>query len=365
MTSAPVLSLPVEGLPYAVYCDASGTGLGCVLMQQDRVIAYASRQLKDHERNYPTHDLELAAVVHALKIWRHYLYGVHCDVFTDHRSLQYILVQKELNLRQRRWIELLKDYDLTILYHPGRANVVADALSRRGASMGSLAAVPESRRPLVREIESLADSLVRLDVSPPDRVVAHIEVRSSLDDEIRRRQFEDPALVEIRERVLQGDFRWASVDSDGVLRVHGRLAVPQVGEILQTLLREAHCSRYSVHPGSSRMYRDLRQLYWWPGMRRSILEFVSRCLNCQQVKAEHMRPGGELQRLPIPTWTWEQITMDFVSGLPRSPRRHDCIWVIVDRLTKSAHFLPTDSSWGAEALEIGRASCRERVFRAV
>ena len=168
---------------------------------------------------------------------------------------------------------------MTILYHPGRANVVANALSRRGASIGSLTAVPESRRPLVREVESFADSLVRLDIAPPDRVVAHIEVRSSLDDEIRRRQFEDPALVEIRERVLRGDFRWASIDSDGILRVHGRLAVPQVGEILQTLLREAHCSRYSVHPGSSRMYRDLRQLYWWPGMRRSILEFLSRCLN--------------------------------------------------------------------------------------
>ena len=113
-----------------VYSDASRQGLGSVLMKNDRVTAYASRQLKKHEKNYPTHDLELAVVVFALKICRHYLYGVPCRIFTDHKSLQYIFTQKELNLRQRRWLELIKDYDCTIEYHPGKANVVADALSR-------------------------------------------------------------------------------------------------------------------------------------------------------------------------------------------------------------------------------------------
>ncbi|WMV30377.1 hypothetical protein MTR67_023762, partial [Solanum verrucosum] len=112
---------------FVVYCDASRVGLGCVLMQNGKVIAYASRQLKVHEKNYPTHDLELAAVVFALKIWRHYLYGVHVDVFTDHKSLQYVFTQKDLNLRQRRWLEFLKDYDMSVHYHPGKANVVADA----------------------------------------------------------------------------------------------------------------------------------------------------------------------------------------------------------------------------------------------
>ncbi|CAA0811205.1 Uncharacterized mitochondrial protein AtMg00860, partial [Striga hermonthica] len=131
LTTAPVLSIPDPTLEFTIYSDASKMGLGCVLMQQGRVVAYASRQLKPHEQNYPTHDLELAAVVHALKIWRHYLYGGKCEIFTDHKSLKYIFTQKELNMRQRRWLELVKDYDCTISYHPGKANMVADALSRR------------------------------------------------------------------------------------------------------------------------------------------------------------------------------------------------------------------------------------------
>ncbi|GJS60375.1 putative reverse transcriptase domain-containing protein [Tanacetum coccineum] len=131
LCAAPILALPEGSKDFVVYCDASIKGLGSVLMQRMKVIAYASRQLKIHEKNYTTHDLELGAVVFALKIWRHYLYGTKCVVFTDHKSLQHILDQKDLNMRQRRWIELLSDYDCEIRYHPGKANVVADALSRK------------------------------------------------------------------------------------------------------------------------------------------------------------------------------------------------------------------------------------------
>jgi ribonuclease HI len=122
---------PNNSKPFKVFCDASGTGLGFVLMQEGRVIAYTSRALRPHEINYPTHDLELAAVVNALKIWRHYLMGNHCNIFTDHKSLKYILTQSELNMRQRRWLELIKDYDLEVHYHPGKANVIEDTLSRQ------------------------------------------------------------------------------------------------------------------------------------------------------------------------------------------------------------------------------------------
>src|SRR5262249_41387654 len=131
LTSAPVLSLPDGSGGLVVYTDASRLGLGCVLMQHGKVIAYVSRQLKDHELNYPTHDLELAAVVHALKIWRHYLYGERFEVFTDHKSLKYIFSQRDLNLRQRRWMEFLKDYDFGMSYNPGKANVVAVVMSRK------------------------------------------------------------------------------------------------------------------------------------------------------------------------------------------------------------------------------------------
>ncbi|GJT52457.1 putative reverse transcriptase domain-containing protein [Tanacetum coccineum] len=131
LCSAPILALPEGSEDFVVYCDASHKGLGAVLMQREKVIAYASRQLKVHEKNYTTHDLELGSVVFALKLWRHYLYGTRCTVFTDHKSLQHILDQKDLNMRQRRWLELLSDYDCDIRYHPGKANVVADALSRK------------------------------------------------------------------------------------------------------------------------------------------------------------------------------------------------------------------------------------------
>jgi hypothetical protein len=131
VTTAPVLAQPDNTKSFDVYCDASGTGLSCVLMQDNRVIAYASRALRPHEQNYPTHDLELAAVVHALKLWRHYLMGAHCNIYTDHKSLKYIFTKGDLNMRQRRWLELIKDYDLEVHYHPGKANVVVDALSRK------------------------------------------------------------------------------------------------------------------------------------------------------------------------------------------------------------------------------------------
>ena len=130
LTSSPVLTLPKCVENYTIYYDASRLALVCVLMQGGKVIAYASRQLKVHEKNYPTHDLESTALVFALRLWRHYLSGVHVDVFTDHKSIQYVFTQRELNLRQRRWLELLKDYNMNVHYHPDKSNVVADALSR-------------------------------------------------------------------------------------------------------------------------------------------------------------------------------------------------------------------------------------------
>jgi ribonuclease HI len=162
--------------PLDVYCDASGTGLGYVLMQDNRVIAYASRALRPHEQNYPTHELELAAVIHALKMWRHYLMGTHCNIFTDHKSLKYIFTQADLNMRQRRWLELIKDYDLEVHYHPGKANVVADALSRK---LQCNCVMMDSR------IDTLCDELNKMKIEViSSSALSHISVEPTLQDHI-------------------------------------------------------------------------------------------------------------------------------------------------------------------------------------
>jgi hypothetical protein len=162
---------------FDVYCDASKLGLGSVLMQDGKVIAYLSRQLCPHELNYPTHDLELAVVVYALKTWRHYLMGNRCEIYTDHKSLKYIFSQKDLNMRQRRWIELIKDYDLGIHYHPGKANVVADALSREPCSLNAL--LKTNQPALCEEFERFGLELVS------HGFLANLEVRPTLLDQIK------------------------------------------------------------------------------------------------------------------------------------------------------------------------------------
>ncbi|KAL0405467.1 UNVERIFIED_CONTAM: Retrovirus-related Pol polyprotein from transposon [Sesamum latifolium] len=221
LTSAPILALPSGDGGYVVYTDASRQGLGCVLMQHGKVIAYASRQLRLHEMNYPTHDLELAAI-------------------------------KELNLRQRRWIELLKDYDCTIDYHPRKANIVADALSRK--TVDQLASM------ICYNMDYLT-ALRALDMHfsiGGDILLATMRVKPSLKDKIK-----------------------------------------DVQEELRTeIIHEAHYAPYAMHPGSTKMYRDLRPYYWWPTMKKDVAEFVAKCLTCQQIKAEHQAPAGKLAQSP-------------------------------------------------------------------
>ena len=168
-------------------------------MQRDRVIAYDSRKLKKHGVNYPTHDLELAAVVFALRIWRHYLYGVPCRIFTDHKSLQYLFSQKDLNMKQRRWIELIKDYDCTIEYHPGKANVVANALSRKPSS--SLAQLKAEYLPLLVELRSMG---VSLETAESGTLVEAFHVRPVLVDRVRDLQAQDQYLMKLRSKIEAG-----------------------------------------------------------------------------------------------------------------------------------------------------------------
>ncbi|GJX83627.1 putative reverse transcriptase domain-containing protein [Tanacetum coccineum] len=255
-----------------------------VLMQREKVIAYASRQLKVHEKNYTTHDLELGSVVFALKIWRHYLYGTRCTVFTDHKSLQHILDQKELNMRQRRWLELLSGLRIMgIVNHPVKAKQ----------------AQIEAQKP---------ENIVNEDVGGM-----------------------------IQKGHTQGK---VGTRADGTLCLHGRSWLPCYGDLRFVIMHQSHKSKYSIHPGSEMMYQDVKKLYWWPNMKADIATYVSKCLTCARVKAEHQRPSGLLVQPKIPEWKWDNITMDFITKLPKSSQGFDTIWVIVDRLTKSAHFLP-------------------------
>ena len=342
LTTAPVLALPTNQGGMTVYCDASKVGLGCVLMQNGKVIAYASRQLRRHELNYPTHDLEMAAVIFALKIWRHYLYGEKCEIYTDHKSLQYIQQQRDLNLKKRRWVELLKEYDCRILYHLGKANVVADALSRK--SMGSLAHISVHKRSIVKELRDLFNKGVQFEVTESQGLVAQFQVRPLLIDEIKANQDKDPSFIKLRETVQSGQTFGFEIRDD-VLRRGNRLCVPDVDGLRQRILQEAHNAPYSVHPGVTKMYQDVKCMYWWNGMKKDVAQYVASCLTCQQAKFEHQRPTGLLQELPLPEWKWERITMDFVVGLPKTQKGHDSIWVIVDRLTKSAHFLAVKTTY--------------------
>ena len=202
-------------------------------------------------------------------------------------------------------MELLKDYDITILYHPGKANVVADALSRKAGSMGSLAHLQVSRRPLAREVQTLANDLMRLEVNEKGGLLACVEARSSFLDKIKGKQFTDEKVIRIRDKVLRGEAKEATFDEEGVLRIKGRVCAPRVDDLINTILTEAHSSRYSVYPGATKMYRDLKQHFWWSRMKRDIVDFIAKCPNCQQVKYEHQRPGGTLQRMPISEWKWE------------------------------------------------------------
>ncbi|GKA53153.1 reverse transcriptase domain-containing protein [Tanacetum coccineum] len=250
LCNVPILSLPDGAEDFIIYCNASNQGLGCILMKRDKVIEYTSRKLKIHPKNYTTHDLELGAVVFALKIWRHYLYMTNSVIYTDHKSLQHIFDQKELNMCQRRWIELFSDYDCEIRYHPGKVNVVADALSRK---------------------ERVKPKRVR---------VMSMTIQSSLKEKL--------------------------------LGSHN--------EAIKTMIMdEAHTMRNSIHPGADKMYYDLRDIYWWPVMKKKIA-------------------------------THDKITMDFITKLPRSSGGYDTIWVIVDRFTKSAHFLAKREDYSMEML---------------
>nr|GEU70771.1 putative reverse transcriptase domain-containing protein [Tanacetum cinerariifolium] len=288
LCDAPILALSKGADDFVVYCDALNQ--------------------------------ELGAVVFALKMWRHYLYGTKSVIYINHKSLQHIFDQKELNMRQRRWIELFSDYDCEIRYHPGKANVVADALSGK-----------ERAKP--RRVRAMS-----------------MTIHSSIKAKILEAQSEASKNSSTLTKMLKGLDKQLERKEDGGLYLVERILVPVYGNLRTLIMNEAHATRYSIHPGAEKMYYDLRGLYWWPGMKKDIAMYVSKCLTCSKVKAEHQKPSGFLQQPEIPEWKWENITMDFINKLLRTRSGHDLIWVIIDRLTKSAHFLAVREDYKTEKL---------------
>ena len=319
LTSAPILAVPDPSRDFFVCTDASLDGIGAVLMQDGRAIAYESRKLKNHELNYPTHELELALVVHALVKWQHFLLGHHFELHSDHQSLQYIFSQPNLNARQRRWMEFLCEYDFDVHYIKGKENVVADALSRRRHMISSMTTTIDLKERILRHL-------------PEDKLYAEL---------CQLAQFQKP---------LVGKFVDYSLDPNGLLYHRGCIYVPSIGDLREFIILEAHRAPYVAHLGVKKLHSDLRQLYFWPRMRVQIVDIISRCLECQRVKAEHRHPGGLLQPHEIPMWKWDVISMDFIVGLPMSSHRHDAILVTVDTLTKVAHFSPIRTTFTTPAV---------------
>jgi hypothetical protein len=338
LTTAPVLAQPDSTQPFDVYCNCFGTGLGCVLMQNNRVIAYASRALRNHEQNYPTHDLELAVVIHALKIWRHHLMGAKCNIYSDHKRLKYIFTQADLSMRQRCWLELIKDYDLEVHYHLGKANVVADALSHKAhCHCLSIEIFSET---LCYQMRKLNLEII------PQGSLNLLSIESTLQDRIIMSQLYDEGIKIIKLKLSQGEAKYKCFHTDHqeILWFNNRIVVPKDHQLHKQILDEVRLSKFSIHPGSTKMYQDLRQNFWWTRMKREIAKYVSECDTCQRVKASHLRVSGTLQPLPIPSWN----SMDFIVGLPNTSQKHDSIWVIIDRLTKTAHFLPVHTTYSAK-----------------
>jgi hypothetical protein len=234
-------------------------------------------------------------------------------------------------MRQRRWLELIKDYELEIHYHLGKANVVADALSHK-VSCHCLT-VKTSDNTLCQEMEKLNLELIQ------QGALSQLKLESVLLQRIMDAQKDNEGMKHIHEKIEAGKAKCFRKDDQGIVWFNNRIVVPKNEEIRQQILNEAHLSRYFIHPGSTKMYHDLKQHYWWTKMKIEIARYVARCDTCRRVKAIHMKTAGPLQSLPIPTWKWEDISMDFIVGLPRTAKWYDSIWVIIDRLTKIAHFL--------------------------
>jgi hypothetical protein len=398
LSHAPVLALPDFSKPMEVISDASITGMGAVLMQEGRPLAYESRRLTDAQVKWTTTEQELWAVYQALTVWRCYLEGLKFTVITDHNPLVHIPTQPNLSRKQARWVEFLQRFDFKWEYRPGRINV-ADPLSRmyEGASPEetahlakpavlnaiTLAVVtrshkvppppppnppPPSKRK--RKAERLTDSQLPVVASSQPEMRPSLDTDRALDPPAavvtedapaetspckRQEVSEDNQLLELAVAGYGSDPWFADPKNlegleqrDGLWWHNNRLAVPNYPGLREAILYEYHDAAYSGHPGVAKTMRAIQQMYWWPAWRKQVERYVQTCASCQRNKASNQKPGGLMHPLPIPKYTWDSVSMDFIVQLPKTANKHDAVIVFVDRLSKMVHLAPTHTTVTAE-----------------
>ena len=304
MTTTPILAMPNFNDAFTIETDASGDGIGGVLSQQGKPVAYMSRALEVTKKSWSTYAKEMLAIVEAIRTWRPYLLGQKFYIQTYQRSLKYLLEQRIATPEQQEWVAKLLGYDYEIKYRPGHENSVADALSRKQGS------------PILHHI---------------------FFPRVSLWEEIKKAAYEDQYIqskVRMPTEQPGGSYTWCK----GLLLYKGRVIVPNDAALRAKLLHEMHETKVEGHSGVLRTFKKLGQQFYWPGMHRSVQDYVKGCAICKKIKTETLAPAGLLQPLPIPCQVWDDITLDFIEGLPVSQGK-DTILVVVDRLSKSAHFL--------------------------
>ncbi|KAI5316983.1 hypothetical protein L3X38_036690 [Prunus dulcis] len=312
MTKAPVLALPDFNNLFIVECDASGSGIGGVLMQEKRPIAFFSHALQGKTLFLSTYEKEMMALVFAVQKWRPYLLGRKFVVRTDQRSLRHLWEQKITTTAQEKWLVKLMGYDFTIEYKKGKENLVADALSRRNAS--GVAAIST---PVPNWLDPIKD-----------------EVQSN------------QTMQELVDKCEQGEAVGPWEFKDGILYFKNKIYLMSDSSLIPVIVEEMHSS---THEGYHKTLQRARSVFYWQGMRSSIREFIKQCDTCQRNKGENTKPAGLLQPLPIPLQVWTDISMDFIDGLPKSNGK-TTIFVIVDRLSKFAHFIPVSHPYTATTI---------------
>jgi RNase H-like domain found in reverse transcriptase/Reverse transcriptase (RNA-dependent DNA polymerase)/Integrase zinc binding domain/Retroviral aspartyl protease/Integrase core domain/Chromo (CHRromatin Organisation MOdifier) domain len=336
ISEGPVLILPDPSLPYVVHTDASGFAVGAVLQQDQgqglQPIAFMSKKMLDAETRYPVHEQELLAIIHSLSTWRHYLHGAQFTVrvMTDHKSLQHFKTQPQLSARQTRWLDVIADYDFEIEYIEGKTNVVADGLSRR----------PDHQ---VSSVQLL--SMLRTTPAP------RISAVSSLLADIFEASKQDAAYLRLLKKSAS-ELKKVELHVEGGLVYYKatRLYLPDDRSLRTRILQECHDAPTAGHLGKDKTIEQVKRRFYWPRMDDEIQQYVVGCDACQRNKPSHQSKIGIMQPLPIPERPWQQVSLDLITGLPRSKSGHDAIVVFVDKLTKMVHYVATSTNVTAPKL---------------